>query len=129
MRTQAPISSDFYKLSCTEILGSSSYSSSTSLYVLTSSFHIFHLSHLSGTLFSTFLLRFRVVTSAEVAASKTSSGMLTAFLLLHKEKKKYIHDLVPCNFHLITTFEPSMSTRPANDILWPHQYAFEPKIL
>lgn len=60
-----------------------------SLYELTSSFHIFHLSHLSGTLFSTFLLRFRVVTSAEVAASKTSSGMLTAFLLLHKEKKIY----------------------------------------
>lgn len=49
----------------------------------------FHLSHLSGTLFSTFLLRFRVVTSAEVAASKTSSGMLTAFLLLHKKKKIY----------------------------------------
>lgn len=80
-----PSHTELYKLSCTEILGTSSYS----LYELTSSFHIFHLSHLSGTLFSTFLLRFRVVTSAEVAASKTSSGMLTAFLLLHKEKKIY----------------------------------------
>ena len=41
------------------------------------------LSHLPGTSFSVFLLRLTVFTSADIAASQTSSAMLLAFLLLN----------------------------------------------
>ena len=46
------------------------------------------LSHLAGTSVSVFLLRLTVFTSADIAASQTSSGMLLAFLLLNLNSNK-----------------------------------------
>ena len=49
-----------------------------------------HLSHLAGTSFSVFLLRLTVFTSADIAASQTSSAMLLAFLLLNQNSNPNI---------------------------------------